>query len=152
MGKIVRNGVEFAGSSNSAENIKYDDTTSMKDAIDETKTDINTLNSNLSIKGESVILVYYASNTTPTNITIEDINNFEFIVVLLESPGAGVFASGILPVSLFKQITTNGTPFRVPYTDSAGKFNYARIFYVDDTTMSVDSSTGFRVLVYGIRK
>ena len=36
MGKIIKNGVELSGSSNSAENIKYDDTKNVKEAIDET--------------------------------------------------------------------------------------------------------------------
>ena len=35
MGKIMKNGVELSGSSNSAENIKYDDTKNVKAAIDE---------------------------------------------------------------------------------------------------------------------
>ena len=37
MGKIVRKGVEYGGSSNSADCIKYNDTKSVKEAIDEIK-------------------------------------------------------------------------------------------------------------------
>ena len=37
MGKIVRQGVEYGGSSNSADCIKYNDTKSVKEAIDEIK-------------------------------------------------------------------------------------------------------------------
>ena len=41
MGKIIKNGVELSGSSNSAENIKYDDTKNVKEAIDETSENLN---------------------------------------------------------------------------------------------------------------
>ena len=48
MGKIIKKRIEYGGSSNSAENIKYDDTKNVKEAIDEVKSDIATTNSNLS--------------------------------------------------------------------------------------------------------
>ena len=35
MGKIIKKRIEYGGSSNSAENIKYDDTKNVKEAIDE---------------------------------------------------------------------------------------------------------------------
>lgn len=47
MGKIVRKRKEFSGSSNSAENIMYDATKNVKEAIDETKNEVSELNSNL---------------------------------------------------------------------------------------------------------
>lgn len=47
MGKIVRKKVDFGGTSNSAEKIKYDDTTNVKEAIDEVKAGLDTTNSNL---------------------------------------------------------------------------------------------------------
>ena len=37
MGKIVRQGVEYCGSSDSATSIKYDNTKNVKEAIDEIK-------------------------------------------------------------------------------------------------------------------
>ena len=68
MGKIIKKRIEYGGSSNSAENIKYDDTKNVKEAINEVdnllgNTDISAigdgtvtggldaLNSNLLIKG-----------------------------------------------------------------------------------------------------
>ena len=48
MGRIIKKRVEYGGSSNSSENIKYDDTKNVKEAIDEVKSDIATTNSNLS--------------------------------------------------------------------------------------------------------
>ena len=47
MGKIIKKRVEYGGSSNSAENIKYDDTKNVKEAIDEVKSQIADVNSNL---------------------------------------------------------------------------------------------------------
>lgn len=47
MGKIVRKRKEFGGSSNSAENIMYDETKNVKGAIDETKNEVSELNSSL---------------------------------------------------------------------------------------------------------
>ena len=47
MGKIIRKCIEYGGSSNSAENIKYDDTKNVKEAINEVKSDIADVNSNL---------------------------------------------------------------------------------------------------------
>ena len=41
MGKIMKNGIELSGSSNSAENIKYDETKNVKEAIDETSRKID---------------------------------------------------------------------------------------------------------------
>ena len=48
MGKIIKKRVEYGGSSNSAENIKYDDNKNVKEAVDEVKSDIAATNSNLS--------------------------------------------------------------------------------------------------------
>ena len=47
MGKIIKKRVEYGGSSNSAENIKYDDTKNVKEAINEVKSDIADVNRNL---------------------------------------------------------------------------------------------------------
>lgn len=47
MGKIIKKRVEYGGSSNSAENIKYDENKNIKEAIDEVKSEIAATNSNL---------------------------------------------------------------------------------------------------------
>ena len=47
MGKIIKNRVEYGGSSNSAENIKYDDTKNVKEAINEVKSEIVVVSNNL---------------------------------------------------------------------------------------------------------
>ena len=76
MGKIIKKRIEYGGSSNSAENIKYDDTKNVKEAINEVdnllgNTDIsaigdgtvtgglNALNSNLCHKANSKIALEY---------------------------------------------------------------------------------------------
>ena len=77
MGKIIKKRIEYGGSSNSAENIKYDDTKNVKEAINEVdnllgNTDISaigdgtatgaisTLNSNLS---QALYIVSFDSST-----------------------------------------------------------------------------------------
>lgn len=47
MGKIIKKRVEYGGSSNSAENIKYDDTKNVKQAIDEVKSELAGVNSEI---------------------------------------------------------------------------------------------------------
>ena len=59
MGKIIKKRIEYGGSSNSAENIKYDDTKNVKEAINEVKSEIADVNSNL--------IVTYHSGTTDGN-------------------------------------------------------------------------------------
>ena len=54
MGKIIRKCIEYGGSSNSAENIKYDDNKNVKEAIDEVKSELATTNSNLESCFQSV--------------------------------------------------------------------------------------------------
>lgn len=48
MGKIIKKRIEYGGSSNSAENIKYDDTKNAKEAIDEVKSEITELKKSVS--------------------------------------------------------------------------------------------------------
>ena len=77
MGKIIKKRIEYGGSSDSAENIKYDDTKNVKEAINEVgnklgNTDISaigdgtatgaisTLNSNLS---QALYIVSFDSST-----------------------------------------------------------------------------------------
>ena len=93
MGKIIKKRVEYGGSSNSAENIKYNDTKNVKEAIDEVKSDIAATNKNLSnliigtitsgntsitltdsrIKSNSIIDIYFENKVlAPTNVTVTD--------------------------------------------------------------------------------
>lgn len=56
MGKIIKKRIEYGGSSNSAENIKYDDTKNVKEAIDEVKSEITTTvktDTTLSVSGKA---------------------------------------------------------------------------------------------------
>ena len=54
MGKIIKKRIEYGGSSNSAENIKYDDTKNVKEAIAEVKSELAATNSNLESCFQSV--------------------------------------------------------------------------------------------------
>ena len=75
MGKIIRKCVEYGGSSNSAENIKYDDNKNMKEAIDEIKSDIAATNSNL-----------IASDNTKFRFGVNE--NGEYGYIVTDSEGA----------------------------------------------------------------
>ena len=51
MGKIMKNGVELSGSSNSAENIKYDDTKNVKEAIGDLTNGLTSTNTKVNSTG-----------------------------------------------------------------------------------------------------
>lgn len=85
MGKIMRKGVVFAGSSNSAENIKYDGTKSVKEVIDEVNSNLSHYNPETdaydiyyngtlvgSIPCGFQTLVLYNAGVTPTGVTINN--------------------------------------------------------------------------------
>lgn len=93
MGKIIKKRIEYGGSSNSAENIKYDDTKNVKEAIAEVESELAYVNSNLSnliigtitsgntsitltdsrIKSNSIIDIYFENKVlAPTNVTVTD--------------------------------------------------------------------------------
>lgn len=120
MGKIIKKRIEYGGSSNSAENIKYDDTKNVKEAINEVdnllgNTDIsaigdgtvtgglNALNSNLkSMKtmGETELscFEYFINNIYP-NIAVDTTNiasgvfvNNQYVAYIGSKPDAN-FAS-----------------------------------------------------------
>lgn len=55
MGKIIKKRIEYGGSSNSAENIKYDDTKNVKQAIDGVKSDIAGVKSDIADVNSNLI-------------------------------------------------------------------------------------------------
>ena len=69
MGKIIRKCIEYGGSSNSAENIKYDDTKNMKEAINEVKSEIGNLLGNTDISAIGDSTVTGAISTLNSNLT-----------------------------------------------------------------------------------
>lgn len=116
MGKIVRNGVEFAGSSNSAENIKYDGTTSVKDAISDLQTDVDTLNSNLEWK-------IAGSQTGTTAISLPD--SFQELSVIVTFD-AESYTFNIPKIHLTSEdnVYTNGAS---SFDGTSSYFRYVRI-------------------------
>ena len=48
MGKIMKNGIEYSASSNSAENIRYDGTKNVKEAIDNVNSSLDVNNKGIS--------------------------------------------------------------------------------------------------------
>lgn len=110
MGKIIKKRIEYGGSSNSAENIKYDDTKNVKEAINEVgnllgNTDIsaigdgtvtgglNALNSNL---GNCFIISPEYADTVPSGTT----NYYEPILTASIPDGYKLFGITGLRASL----------------------------------------------------
>ena len=75
MGKIIKKRIEYGGSSNSAENIKYDDNKNVKEAIDEVGTKLEETNSNL-----------IASDNTKFRFGVNE--NGEYGYIVTDSEGA----------------------------------------------------------------
>ena len=75
MGKIIKKRIEYGGSSNSAENIKYDDTKNVKEAIDEVETKLEETTSNL-----------VASDNTKFRFGVNE--NGEYGYIVKDSEGA----------------------------------------------------------------
>ena len=73
MGKIIKKRIEYGGSSNSAENIKYDDTKNVKEAITEVKSEIADVHSNLTeINSNLTKLITGTIASGETSITLTD--------------------------------------------------------------------------------
>ena len=85
MGKIVRNGVEYGGSSNSAETIKYNETKNVKDAINEIKskamfidsfnTDTGTLNTTSASPSSNPTAASVTFNNTDTGLNATNVQD-----------------------------------------------------------------------------
>ena len=89
MGKIIKKRVEYGGSSNSAENIKYDDTKNVKEAINEVKSEIAGVNSNL--------IILEASTTVNMTANRE----------LDDATGAITIPSGYQPIAMYMYNSNN---------------------------------------------
>ena len=95
-------------------------------------------------------MVIGASNTTATNVTVENITQFKAIMIILDVAGGGVYATACAPMSFFLLYSRSGTPLRAFFTNSNGENKSASAYYVDDTTIAVSVSAGHRAFVYGV--
>ena len=88
MGKIVKNGVTYSGSSDNADNVKYNnnvsnlDATNVQEAIDKLDESVDTLNSNLNSS-----LVW---NELDINITPKKVRTASKIVTIEEIIGKSI--------------------------------------------------------------
>ena len=79
MGKIVKNGVTYSGSSDNADNVKYNnnvsnlDATNVQEAIDKLDESVDILNSNLGVIGSYYSMYYKPSSISANTLTFKDI-------------------------------------------------------------------------------
>lgn len=76
MGKIIKKRIEYGGSSNSAENIKYDDTKNVKEAIDKVKSEVIT-DTTLSVSGKAADAAEVGNKLNSLENNISDVFNEE---------------------------------------------------------------------------
>ena len=133
MGKIVRKRVDFGGSSNSADRIKYDDTKNVKVAIDE-------INSNL----EPICdLLLTANDTVTTLYDVSDLNKYKYIMLCASYGNAHIVDTTIVPLSLFKTYNSTSKMIQSRYTDTIDnvlKVVAATCFYSSDTKIGIRST------------
>ena len=85
MGKIVKNGVTYSGSSDNADNVKYNnnvsnlDATNVQEAIDKLDESVDTLNSNLDKTNQSL--------DDKANIVIDTIDDGRKVIHILDNNG-----------------------------------------------------------------
>ena len=152
MGKIIKKRIEYGGSSNSAENIKYDDTKNVKEAINEVdnllgNTDISAigdgtvtggldaLNGKLSSIKTSEILWENpspGSNFSAQNIVLSS-DRYDYLKVFFRQHNVG--DGGCDTQDILK-----GKSASLPYVTFSGGspiICVRKIKYVDDVTLSV---------------
>ena len=105
MGKIIKKRVEYGGSSNSAENIKYDDTKNVKEAINEVDSLLG--NTDISAIGDGTVTGGLdALNSNLTELQSVDITPVSNNYAAVNTSGTYAYIkNGIC----YLQITINGT-------------------------------------------
>ena len=132
MGKIIKNGIEYGGSSNSAENINYDDTKNVKTVINsidsnlknisevvtghtlrlnDVESDLDTKATKYTSKGSATQPVYIDSDGVPTAISY---------TVGKSVPSDAKFTDTNTTYSAGTGLSLSGTTFSVNYGSSAG--------------------------------
>lgn len=84
MGKIVRQGVAYCGSSDSAENIKYSDSKNVKEAIDEIKNTAMFIDSFDTNTGALNTISETSGNSGITKVTVTDATVSSGVVVVTD--------------------------------------------------------------------
>ena len=130
MGKIIKKRIEYGGSSNSAENIKYDDAKNVKEAIDEVNSEIAEVKSNLNEIGD---YEFVAKPTSNGSIVVPNLSNYRFIAFGYGYADNIIINLSTIPIGLFK----TGKYFYVSAKYANVYDAQAHIKYVDDTTIDV---------------
>ena len=135
MGKIIKKRIEYGGSSNSAENIKYDDNKNVKEAINEVKSEIADINSNLGMK---LLWENHNSYSSFDAQTVElSSNDYDFVDIYFRFYASETTESRKTVLHTRILNGTNGVLFYASYP------NYACV----DTRM-VDCQTNGKIIFY----
>lgn len=146
MGKIIRNGIEFSSTSDTADNINYNNSQSgleamtAQEAIDEVNENVSTLTESLNnyvAKSKQAAVLYQGNCGTDDNVPLADyLYNYNFIRLELCIGG-----------HILNTVTINTSEFvlekytlRCGYRDSVDEY-YQDISYVSDTIISVACTT-----------
>ena len=143
MGKILRNGIEFSSTSDTANNINYDNSKSGLDAVTVQEA-VDEVTDSLSRLGEVELLASTTSTTESTH-TIKDISNYKWLyLVRTQSTGNPC----LCPVSLFRETKIMATQLYV-----AGESNAygGQVNYVSDTSIKMKVVQAGTVRLYGIK-
>ena len=149
MGKIVKNGVTYSGSSDNADNVKYNnnvsnlDATNVQEAIDKLDESVDTLNSNLSANNNHFYFDYqngkYGYNTSSSRgaDTFHPFSNSQVITISPFTSLSKTIELDFEPsyVAIF---TTGGTGYPCIY-------NNGKIQIINDTVCKIDSINGNKV-------
>ena len=152
MGKIIKKRIEYGGSSNSAENIKYDDAKNVKEAIDEVNSEIAEVKSNLDNKYKFVTLAERINGEGTIHELSESITNFRYLLFELVATNISynlIMQSVIIPVEQFKGNIMNKVAFEVYVTQR----DYCHVGYTNDARVTVlaNNNTNMGVTILGIK-
>lgn len=113
---------------------------------------LESLNNDLSLRGMTQLAI--TANTTDTQFTIDNINNYDIIVLQLTRTGSDserTFGCSMLPVSSFKNTASNKLMNTVQLTTSTNTTAVGSAYYVDDTHVKMRNSEGWGTVLYGIK-
>lgn len=97
MGKVVMKKVPFGGSAGSAENIKYDETTNVKEAIDGVKSDVSAVSESLvGVNGKKIEFGTITIANGSSDITFDEFGSNPTVVAIARASGTPAFATCVV--------------------------------------------------------
>lgn len=101
MGTLYKKGIPFGGGvSGSAENVAYDETTNVKEAIDGVKESL----------APCTERVFIQELTAQGDIVVEDISQYKYITISIAST-SGYGGANVIPVEVISAWGADGTPW-----------------------------------------